>query len=97
MRFGLAVVEGLSMIPTFTPGEKLLVSYGAKVKTGDIVILTVEKRMDIKRIVKIQENEIYVEGDNSQVSIDSRSYGPVNRDAIVAKFICRLPRWAYKK
>jgi phage repressor protein C with HTH and peptisase S24 domain len=96
--FGFAVVNGHSMIPAFAPGERVLVKYGADYSESDVVLVDFteasgQKRIDLKRIVKIEGYEVFVEGDNSEVSIDSRQYGPVRPDQIIAKVIYRLPKW----
>ena len=93
MRFGFAVVEGHSMIPTYAPGERVLVRYGAAFKTGDVVLVDFSSRIDIKRIKKIEGSQIFIEGDNAAVSIDSRQYGPVKESRILGKVIYRLPKW----
>lgn len=36
-------------------------------------------------IVELQQNEFYVLGDNRDHSLDSRTFGPINRDSIIGK------------
>ena len=90
MAYGFAIVEGLSMIPALAPGERVLVRYGATFKVGDIVLVDRGERVDIKRVTRIEDGHIFVEGDNSEVSTDSRNYGAVSKDAIIAKVIRRV-------
>lgn len=92
MAYGFAVIEGLSMIPTYQPGDRVLVKYGANFLVGDIVLIDFKERIDIKRVVKIEDDRVYVEGDNSAVSIDSRQYGPVKNSRILAKVLFRIPK-----
>ena len=80
------------MIPALAPGERVLVHYGADFTIGDIVLVDRGERIDIKRVTRIEDSHIFVEGDNSAVSSDSRTYGPVTQDAIIAKVIWRLPK-----
>lgn len=80
------------MIPALAPGEFVLVKYGAKFKTGDIVIVEFVDRTDIKRVKFITTDQVFLEGDNTAVSIDSRHYGPVRNNRILGKVIYRLPK-----
>jgi type IV secretory pathway protease TraF len=81
------------MIPEFAPGEWVLVRYNTKFEIGDVVLIDFKERIDIKRVTKIISDQVFVQGDNSEVSIDSRQYGAVRKDRIVGKVIYRLPRW----
>ncbi len=78
------------MIPALAPGERVLVRYGATFKVGDIVLVDRGERVDIKRVTRIEDGHIFVEGDNSEVSTDSRHYGAVSKEAIIAKVIRRI-------
>ena len=89
--FGIAVVEGLSMIPTYAPGDRVLVRYGARFSVGDVVLVRHDNRIDIKRIREIQGDQVFVEGDNHYVSTDSRSYGAVPTSAVIGRAIWRIP------
>jgi signal peptidase I len=40
--------------------------------------------------VKLGEDEYYVMGDNRGVSLDSRSFGPVPKDAIIGEVLIRF-------
>ena len=50
MRYGMAVVAGLSMIPTLAPGERLLVRYDGPIVLGDLVVFKHAGQIDVKRI-----------------------------------------------
>ena len=93
MAYGFAVIEGLSMIPTYRPGDRVFVKYGATYSVGDIVLSDFKERIDIKRIVKIDDDQIFIQGDNSAVSIDSRQYGAVKSSRILARVLFRLPNF----
>jgi phage repressor protein C with HTH and peptisase S24 domain len=93
MAWGLAVVEGLSMIPTYAPGERLLVRYGGTYTIDDVVLVQRPDQIDIKRLNKVVEGRFYVIGDNLEVSTDSRHYGPIAPEQIIAKVVWRLPRF----
>ena len=93
MPLGIAIIEGLSMVPTYAPGERVVVKYGAEFREGDVVLVDFKERIDVKRISKMESGRITVIGDNEAVSIDSRNYGPVKQHQVIAKVIFRLPRW----
>jgi phage repressor protein C with HTH and peptisase S24 domain len=97
MRFGIAVVEGHSMIPTYAPAERVLIWYGAKYKVSDVIIWTNQERLELKRITRIEDDLIFVEGDNKEVSVDSRNYGPIRSAQIIGKVVYRLPQWLTKR
>lgn len=97
MSWGFAIVDGLSMIPALAPGERVLVRYGAPFSNSDIVLVNHSDRIDIKRVTRIEDGHIFVEGDNTEVSIDSRTYGPVAKSAVIAKVVWRLPKFISKK
>lgn len=90
MAYGFAIVDGLSMVPVLAPGDRVLVRYGATFKVGDIVLVDRGERVDIKRVTRIEDGHTFVEGDNTEVSTDSRHYGAVPNDAIIAKVIRRM-------
>lgn len=97
MRIGFARVNGHSMIPTYAPGDLVLVRYGSHFHQDDVVLVDFGNRMDIKRINNISGDQVFIGGDNSFVSVDSRHYGAVRANRILAKVVYRLPRWLAKK
>jgi len=60
MRYGMAVVSGLSMM------------------------------FDVKRILRIEADGIFAQGDNDLVSTDSRSYGLIPFDDVLGTVTYRL-------
>ena len=97
MALGFAVVEGLSMVPAYAPGERVIVKYGASYEVGDVVLVDFKDRIDIKRVKEISGDQVFIEGDNTAVSVDSRQYGAVKNTRVIAKVIYRLPRWLIRK
>ena len=79
------------MTPTLKPGQDILsfnwAYLGKKPKAGDIVVVKVNGKEMIKRIQKVDVRHIFVRGDNSQESTDSRHFGPLKIDKIVGKVI----------
>lgn len=93
MSIGLAIIHGHSMIPSYAPGEVVLVKYGSAFAVGDVVLIKFTHRTDIKRVKEILGTRVFVQGDNEAVSIDSRNYGPVKNDLIIGRVIYRFPTW----
>ncbi|MCF8554517.1 MAG: S26 family signal peptidase [Candidatus Nanopelagicales bacterium] len=90
MRYRMAVVSGLSMIPTLAPGERLLVRNDGPIVLGDIVVFERESQFDVKRVLHIEAEGIFVQGDNDLVSTDSRTYGFIPFDDVVGTVTFRL-------
>jgi phage repressor protein C with HTH and peptisase S24 domain len=90
MRFGIAVVAGLSMVPTLAPGEKLLIKYGGPYVLGDLVVVKHAGQFDVKRIEQIKTAGLFVVGDNVLASTDSRSYGLIPHEDAVGTIVMRI-------
>ena len=86
-------VEGESMTPSLSAGERVLVnklSYRlAKPRPGDLVVVRDPRepeRLLLKRIDREAGPDGWlVLGDNAEGSTDSRQFGPVARELIVGK------------
>lgn len=78
-------VVGHSMVPVLPPGIHV---YGwrwyKELKPGQVVIFEHEGREKIKRIDQIKNNKIYVLGDHEDSSADSRHFGWLDLDSVVA-------------
>jgi len=95
--FGLEVfyVPSMSMYPTIKPGQFILANSNAYIhrfpNTGDIIVFTQNKNTLIKRVASIPEkqdtdsNGIYVLGDYSVASIDSRQFGLIEHQQVLAQ------------
>ncbi|MEU5189231.1 nickel-type superoxide dismutase maturation protease [Streptomyces klenkii] len=95
LRIGLAEVYNPSMVPTLNPGDQLVVQYGAVVRPGDVVVLRHPFRQDlliVKRAVERREGGWWVRGDNPLVENDSREFGAVPEEFVVARALVRLRR-----
>ncbi|MEU4208938.1 nickel-type superoxide dismutase maturation protease [Streptomyces sp. NPDC026206] len=93
LRIGLAEVYNPSMVPTLNPGDQLVVRYGAAVRPGDVVVMRHPFRQDlliVKRAVERREGGWWVTGDNPLVENDSREFGAVPDEFVVARAWARL-------
>ncbi|MFH8348130.1 nickel-type superoxide dismutase maturation protease [Streptomyces sp. NPDC018045] len=91
--FGLAEVYNPSMVPTLRPGDQLVVQYGAVVRPGDVVVLRHPFRQDlliVKRAVERRDGGWWVQGDNPFVENDSREFGVVPDELVVARARVRV-------
>lgn len=88
------------MYPTLEKGDVIVISklgykiFGIHYKDPapeDIIAFNHNNELLIKRIDKIDDTEgIFVLGDNSLNSTDSREFGFINQDSIVGKAIIRF-------
>jgi phage repressor protein C with HTH and peptisase S24 domain len=76
------------MLPTLRPGQLVLASpwHGALQKNS-VVVVRHDNIDKIKRIRKIKSNRLFVVGDNSGSSLDSRSFGWLRLDSVIGKVI----------
>jgi hypothetical protein len=78
------------MLPVLPPETTV---YGLKwfrrhrLKVGDIVIFYHEEKEKIKRIDKIEDDKLYLLGDHPAASSDSRDFGWLKIDSVIAKVI----------
>jgi nickel-type superoxide dismutase maturation protease len=94
------LVDGLSMLPTLSPGDCLVVRRGAgggrRTRPGDVVVARFPTRPDllvVKRAVRPVGDLWWVEGDNPAVGDDSRRYGPAQvLDRVLLRYWPLPPR-----
>lgn len=89
--FRVTVVQGYSMQPTLENGSVLICNTLATPQVGDIVVIrpfvAVGDQFIIKRITDIQDNKIFVQGDNRENSYDSRSFGWLDMNQVLGVVI----------
>lgn len=99
--FPIAKVNGRSMLPTYKDGGLLLTTRLFNRDRLDIGEVYVFRRLNsegqqifvIKRLTKIHpyaQNLVYFEGDNPEESYDSRQYGFINAEDIIAKVLWQI-------
>jgi nickel-type superoxide dismutase maturation protease len=83
-------VEGESMAPTLLDGDRVLVWRCVPVRPGDVVALVEPSgRTVVKRVVGMGDAGVTVVGDNSELSTDSRHFGPIRPEAIQGRVMWR--------
>jgi phage repressor protein C with HTH and peptisase S24 domain len=81
-------VIGNSMVPTLRPGQFVVATNLFTKPTIDDVVVVKHDRVDkIKRIKDIQQGKIFLVGDNTVHSIDSRSFGWLPQNYVVGRVI----------
>lgn len=97
--FGKAVVRGPSMVPTLRDGDVLLVRYGVLVRAGDVVVARHPLQQDlllVKRAAERREGGWWLLGDNPYAEPDSRVFGVVPDELVLARAVARYrPRGSY--
>lgn len=82
----LRQVAGSSMEPAYKPGQLVIaLCWWRTLRPGDVVIVRHAGREKLKRITCMQADSVWLEGDNSQASTDSRQFGALPLSSVVAK------------
>jgi nickel-type superoxide dismutase maturation protease len=96
-------VEGRSMVPTLLPGDYLLVTRAGRIRRGAVVVVAHPSRgMEVVKRVAAVPGDIVdgrplppgrylVVGDNRAGSTDGRTFGPVERSAVLG--VVRFRYW----
>ncbi|WP_255952222.1 nickel-type superoxide dismutase maturation protease [Streptomyces odontomachi] len=90
--FGVAEVEGPSMVPTLYQGDQVFVRYGARVREGQVVVLRhplQQNLLIVKRAVQRREGGWWVRADNPGAGADSTVYGVVPDELVLGRVVAR--------
>ncbi len=90
---GIAVVSGVSMVPAYYDGDRLLVHYGGRVRTGDTVIARdprLPERVLVKRAAHREADGWWLLADNPYAPGDSRQFGAVPDELVLGRVLLRL-------
>ena len=91
-------VTGASMLPGLKPGQEVLVDLrayqGTDPQPGDIVVARHPFQVDVRLIkrvkARLEDGRYRLEGDNPLESTDSRTFGPIAREAILGRVTSRF-------
>lgn len=79
------------MEPTLENGDTLICNTLKTPQIGDIVVIypgeEVGNHYIIKRVISVQDEKIFVQGDNSENSYDSREFGWINFEKVLGVVI----------
>ena len=79
------------MEPAIKEGSEILASsfpyIFIKPKRGDVVVFRKDNFIFVKRIERILRDKYFLKGDNENDSLDSRSFGFIDRKDILGKVI----------
>ena len=83
-------IDGNSMKPSMNHGDEFIFEnyLNQKICLGDILLFShpyIKAKNLVKRVTKIKEGDLFfLEGDNPNYSSDSRSFGFIKKDKIIA-------------
>ncbi len=79
------------MEPDFYEGDYLLIRPLIKPQIGDVVVIKNENNLFLKKISDIRTSNYFVTG-NHPDSIDSKTFGPIQRNMIIGKVLKRISK-----
>ncbi|MFI5412762.1 MAG: nickel-type superoxide dismutase maturation protease [Candidatus Micrarchaeales archaeon] len=90
--FAIFKIADNSMEPTLHEGDYVIVNKRATARKGDIVVSKhpMKNIFIIKRVKKVGEDSVFLNGDNVEESIDSRHFGAVDKNSIFGKMILKI-------
>src|SRR5574344_713973 len=97
--FPPVLVCGTSMFPSFNDGDIIICCRLKHIKIGNVYVFKPPVHNDgekyvIKRLTHISEitGKMFFEGDNKDHSYDSRMYGYIGRDKLIARYVFTIFR-----
>ena len=83
-------VVGTSMTPCLKSGQIVVFLRTRNYEQSDVVLAKIVNKEVVKRIKNIAGSKVWLQGDNSLESTDSREYGPILIEHIYGRLV--LPR-----
>lgn len=81
-------VRNAGMAPKLRPGQWILATeLYRKLRPGHVVIVERDNKELIKRIERIEDDKVFVIGDNLEGSLDSRQFGWLSKEQVVARVL----------
>lgn len=86
-RLYMRLVVGDSMMPTLSNGQLVLFVPKRRLQAGSIVMVRHGGKEKIKRLARIEDDRVYLLGDNAIASTDSRKFGWLDVAAVQGELI----------
>lgn len=90
----IILVDGESMYPVLTSGDRVLVDPRAAVRVGDIVLAAHPIKASVQMIKRVSEitpeGRYFLVGDSPLESSDSRSFGAVSANLIIGRVTSKV-------
>lgn len=87
---GLYRVSGDSMLPTYKTGDVLVGARWGRPRNGAVVVAQFGKPL-VKRVIRTEpDGRLWLQGDNSAASTDSREFGAVDPKVVEAIILAKL-------
>jgi phage repressor protein C with HTH and peptisase S24 domain len=83
------------MAPAYKSGDWLMVYWKGKYRVGQVLVVEREDHpgvLLVKRLLRIVDGKYWVEGDNKNVSTDSRHWGAISAGEVRGKVLFRYRR-----
>jgi signal peptidase I len=96
--FLVVKIDGSSMVPTYRPGEAVLVArwwIAGAIREGDVVVCRLPASIPgppgylVKRVISMASGQVCIQGDG-ECSYDSRAFGAIPRECVRGRVITRL-------
>lgn len=88
------LVEGDSMLPTLSGGDKVLVDPRGYIAVRDVVMAQHPYKSEVKVVKRVadiaDDGRLTLRGDNPAESTDSRAFGTVSLESIIGKVTSKL-------
>jgi nickel-type superoxide dismutase maturation protease len=85
-------VSGDSMLPAWPPGKIIIARRRlGRLRPGQVIIIRHNGLEKLKRITAVSGDKLFVTGDNASASSDSRQFGWVTKELVLARTITLNP------
>jgi phage repressor protein C with HTH and peptisase S24 domain len=88
MFFSLFKTSGHSMFPAIKDSSFFIASSLPFIyrdpKIGDMILFEVDNKIIVKKVIKVENDLIFIEGDNK---MDSKKFNPIKKNEIIGKVI----------